>query len=72
MYTITLGVDGMMCPMCEKHVNENIKKNYKIKKVTSSREDKKTVIITKSEIPEDELKKIIEESGYNMISYKIE
>ena len=72
MYKITLGVDGMMCPMCEAHVNDKIRNNFKVKKVNSSHTDKETVIISKKEIPEDVLIKTIEDTGYKMTSYKIE
>ena len=37
MKQITLKVDGMMCGMCESHVNEAVRKAFpKAKKVTSS------------------------------------
>ena len=72
MYKITLGVDGMMCPMCEAHVNDKIRNNFKVKKVTSSHTDKETIIISKEEIPESTLIKTIEDTGYKMTSYKIE
>ena len=37
MLKITVQVDGMMCGMCESHVNEAVRKAFKVKKVTSSR-----------------------------------
>lgn len=36
MIKTTLKIDGMMCGMCESHMNDVIRKNFKIKKVTSS------------------------------------
>lgn len=36
MWKYTIPVEGMMCGMCESHVNESIRKNFSIKKVTSS------------------------------------
>mgnify|MGYP002593470809 CR=1 FL=1 len=36
MLKITLGVDGMMCGMCESHVNEVVRKTAQVEKVTSS------------------------------------
>ena len=35
MLKITLGVDGMMCGMCESHVNDAVRKAFPVKKVTS-------------------------------------
>ena len=36
MYQTTVGVDGMMCGMCEAHVNDAVRKAFPVKKVTSS------------------------------------
>ena len=72
MYKITLGVDGMMCNMCEAHVNDNIRNKFKVKKVESSHSKNETVIIAKEEIAEDVLRTTIEETGYKLTSYKIE
>ena len=37
MYKTTLKIDGMMCSMCEAHINDVIRKNMKeAKKVSSS------------------------------------
>ena len=33
MYEIILGVEGMRCGMCEAHVNDAIRNNFKVKKV---------------------------------------
>ena len=37
MIKTTLKIDGMMCGMCESHMNEVIRKNFKVKKVSSPR-----------------------------------
>lgn len=36
MIKTTLTIDGMMCPMCESHINDVIRKDFEIKKVSSS------------------------------------
>lgn len=36
MYQTTVGVDRMMCGMCEAHVNDAVRKAFPVKKVTSS------------------------------------
>ncbi len=64
MVTMTIGVSDMMCNNCEKHVNEAIKKAFKVKKVESSFEKKETVITAKEAIPEEELKAVITDAGY--------
>ena len=48
MLKITLGVDGMMCGMCESHVNDAVRKAFPVKKVTSSHGKGQTVILTAS------------------------
>ena len=72
MYKITLGIDGMMCGMCEAHVNDNIRKNFKIKKVKSSHSKKQTIIITDEILTEDDIKNAMLSTGYNVLYYKCE
>ena len=36
MQKITLEIDGMMCGMCESHINDAIRKAFSVKKVSSS------------------------------------
>ncbi|MBQ8321747.1 MAG: heavy-metal-associated domain-containing protein [Clostridia bacterium] len=68
MKKITLKIDGMMCGMCESHVNDVIRRELNIKKVTSSHTKGETVIITDSEINDTVLKNIISNTGYTLLS----
>ena len=54
MIKTTLKIDGMMCGMCESHMNDLIRKNFQVKKVTSSAKDGETVIISDNEIHKSE------------------
>ena len=36
MLKITAKVDGMMCGMCESHINDAVRRVFPVKKVTSS------------------------------------
>ena len=45
MTKYTLVVDGMMCGMCESHVNDAVRKAFPVKKVTSSHSRKQTVVV---------------------------
>ena len=54
MVKTTLGIDGMMCGMCESHMNDAIRNNFDVKKVTSSHSKKQTVIITEQDIDEQD------------------
>ena len=64
MFKITVDVDGMQCGMCENHVNEAVRGAFPVKKVSSSHSKKQTVIITEQDIDEQELKAVIDGTGY--------
>lgn len=68
MIKITVEIDGMACGMCEAHINEAVRNAFPVKKVTSSRTKKETVILAEREIPEPELRKVIAEAGYDVMS----
>ena len=53
MQKITLEIDGMMCGMCESHINDAIRKAFSVKKVSSSHSKDRTEIITDDELDED-------------------
>lgn len=72
MVKINLGIDGMMCGMCEAHVNDAIRNNFKVKKVSASHTTHFAEIISETEIPQEELKKVIEQTGYKLTSYDSE
>ena len=57
-------VDGMMCSMCEAHINDAIRRNFNVKKVKSNRKRKETVIESECALDQDLLKKTIEDTGY--------
>ena len=59
MYQITLGIDGMMCGMCESHINDAVRNAFPVKKVSSSHGKGQTVILSETEIPEAELRPVI-------------
>lgn len=46
MLKITVHVDGMVCGMCEAHVNDAVRKAFPVKKVASSHSKGETVILT--------------------------
>lgn len=50
MTKYTLVVDGMMCGMCESHVNDAVRKAFPVKKVTSSHSRKQTVVVAEEPI----------------------
>ena len=66
MQQITLKIDGMMCGMCESHINESIRNNFSVKKVTSSHTKGETVILTENDLDEAKLKET--KTGYKLLS----
>ncbi len=64
MIKTTLKIDGMMCGMCESHVNDAIRQALKVKKVTSSHAKGETVIISEEPLDENLVKAAIAPTGY--------
>ena len=50
MIKTVLKVNGMMCGMCEAHMNDLVRKNFKVKKVTSSVKGGETVVISEENL----------------------
>ena len=69
MYQITLNIDGMMCGMCESHINDAVRNAFSVKKVTSSHSKGQTVILSETEIPETDLRPVIAKTGYELTGY---
>ena len=69
MYQITLNIDGMMCAMCESHVNDAVRNAFPVKKVTSSHSRGETVILSETAIPEAELRPVFSKLGYALTGY---
>ncbi len=72
MLKVTLKIDGMMCGMCEAHVNDVVRKIVNPKSVKSSAAKNETVIICENKIDEEALKKGIKETGYKVLSISTE
>ncbi|MCM1087587.1 MAG: copper resistance protein CopZ [Lachnoclostridium sp.] len=72
MIKLTVGIEGMVCGMCEVHINETVRNTFQVKKVTSSHTKKQTVIIAENDIPEQELKDAVAKTGYEVVSVSSE
>ena len=69
---ITLKIDGMVCGMCEAHINDAVRRAFPVKKVSSSKTKKETVIITETDIEEKQLYDVIKNTGYILTEIKKE
>ena len=72
MNKITLNVEGMACQMCEAHINDAVRQNFKVRKVTSSHRKKTTEIIAEEAIDEAALKEAVNATGYTVTGIKTE
>lgn len=60
-------VDGMMCGMCESHVNDAVRKAFpEAKKVASSHTKGQTVIHSEQALDEAKLRDVINATGYEV------
>jgi copper chaperone CopZ len=68
MIQTTIGIDGMMCEMCEAHINDAIRNAFSVKKVTSSRTRGEAIILSETPPNAEKLKQIITSAGYTFVS----
>ena len=67
MVKMTVKVEGMMCPMCEKHVREAIEKAFDVTSVTASHEEKKVEINSAAPVDYEKVAAVIAEAGYTAL-----
>lgn len=66
MTKTVLKIDGMMCGMCESHVNDAIRNAFAVKKVSSSHAKGETEIISEEALDETKLAEVIGNTGYTL------
>ncbi len=66
MEKTTLKIDGMMCGMCESHINQVIYKQFDVKKVTSSHRKGTTEILSEKPLDQTALAEAIAKTGYHL------
>lgn len=60
-------VDGMMCGMCEGHINDAIRSHFQVKKVSSSHSKGQTVIRSQEALDQAQLRQVIDATGYKVL-----
>lgn len=68
MVKTVVKIDGMMCGMCEAHVNDAIRNNFTIRKVKSSKRKKEAVVVSEHSLDETKMKEVIGQTGYVFIA----
>ena len=73
MNKVTLKIDGMMCSMCEAHINDTVRKAYpEAKKLASSHRKCETTFLIDGTADEAKIKAAIDETGYEFKGMKTE
>lgn len=68
MVQYTLKIDGMMCGMCESHVNDAVRKALpQAKKVASSHLKKRTTFVADAPVDEAALRAAVDATGYTVL-----
>ncbi len=68
MTKYTVKVEGMMCGMCEAHINDTCRRVLPLKKVTSSHTKGETVIIAADDLADDTILAAFKDTGYTAVS----
>ena len=68
MTKTTLGIDGMVCSMCEAHINDAVRRAFPVKKVSSSAAKKQCEIVSDEPLDEQKLRDVIAPTGYTLLS----
>ena len=72
MIKTTLKIDGMMCSMCESHINDTIRRDFNVRKVSSSHMKGITEIISDTPIEESAVREAVGKTGYKVLAYTSE
>lgn len=68
MIQTIIGIDGMMCEMCEAHINDTIRRNFVVKSAKADRKKKRCVVVSEEELDEGKLREAIAATGYDLLS----
>lgn len=72
MIKTVIKISGMACSMCEAHIQDAIRNNFNVKKVSASHSKGECTVISADALDEEKLKKIISDTGYDFISVSSE
>lgn len=72
MIKTVLKIDGMMCEMCESHVNDAVRNTVNVKKVSSSHKKGETEILSEDNVNVPAVISAIEKTGYQVLDVRSE
>lgn len=67
MVKTVLKIEGMMCGMCEAHMNDAIRGAFEVEKVSSSHKNGETEIISENILDEEKIKETVKATGYTLL-----
>ena len=68
MIRTTVKIEGIMCGMCEAHINDAIRAAFPVKKVSSSHAKGETVILSETPLDAEKLRQTVDATGYVFVS----
>ena len=66
--TKTMKIEGMMCPMCEKHTREALEKLDGVESAVASHTEGTAVVTLSKDVADEALTKAVTDAGYKVIS----
>lgn len=72
MVKVTLEIEGMACSMCEAHVNDCVRRNFSVKKASSSHRRGRTELLAEEAPDVERLRGVIAAAGYGLRGMKVE
>lgn len=66
MVKTTIKINGIMCNNCVAHINETIKNEFDINKVTTSKDSGISEVISNNELSKEKLREVINREGYEV------
>lgn len=68
MIKTTVGIEGMVCEMCEAHINDVIRRTFSVKSAKADRRKKRCVVVSEEPLDETLLARAIADTGYKLTS----
>ena len=72
MIKTTIGIEGMMCEMCEAHINDVIRRTFPVKSAKADRRKKRCVVVSEELLDEAALRAAIDATGYQVTTVSSE
>ena len=72
MIQTTVGIDGMMCEMCEAHINDVFRKSFAVKSAKADRRRKQCVVVSEEPLDKAAVRDAVAKTGYEVTGFSSE